>query len=781
MKTVFAPIYEALGGAAAGFEDTAMYRPEDERLITGRGNYTDDQDVPDALWAAFVRSPYAHAEIAAIDGQPALAVAGARLVLTAADLADDGVKPIAIAPRLTDADGRYPRAALWPVLAEGIVRHAGVAIAMCVGETQSAAIDMAEAVRVDYRELPVVTDVAAALKTDAPQLWPQAEGNVAFRWGLGEHAAVAAAMARAAHVVEVEVVSQRVVVCPMEPRAAVARYDAASGIYRLDTGNQGMTILRDQVAAVLGVEKHRVHVRSGDVGGAFGIRNGTYPEYPALLVASRRLGRPVRWTATRSEGFQSDAQARDSRMRGRMALDEDGRILALDAQADANMGGYMQPMGYFIACSNFARCLPGPYSIPALTSTTTCVLTNTVPTAPYRGAGRPEAAYLTESLIEAAALKTGLDAAEIRRRNFIAPADIPHRTAVGTTYDSGDFPGIFEAALAASDWAGASGRKTAALERGKYRGIGIGIFVEISGGVNNERAQASLSEDGRVHVRTVLGDSGQGHRTVFALIAAEQLGLGPERVVVEIGDSTGFEDGGGSSASRSTTMGGLAIRAAVLKLLDLARERAAERLQATASELTYSTGEFTVPGTGVSINLEVLVNEDSGPLAAEARIEAEPTFPNGCHVAEVEIDPDTGQVTIARYVAVDDCGRVIEHELAEAQVYGSLAQGIGQALMEHGVYDAASGQLATGSYMDYAVPRSTDLPSFDSILRSSPARSNPLGVKGLGEGGTVGALPAIANAIRDALKPLGTIDVGMPATPHRVWQAIEAARKRALD
>jgi len=755
-----------------------IHRVEDDRLLRGQGRFTDDLAVPGALWAAFLRSPHAHARIVRVDRGQAMAIPGARLVLDGADALRNGLRAIPVARRLTDADGRPPRDAPWHPLAVERVRHVGECVAVCVADTREAADAMALALDVEFEPLPAVTDVRDALAPDAPRLWDSAPGNVGFRWTLGDEAATAAAMAAAAHVVAAEVTSQRIVVCPLEPRAAVARFDAASGTYHLHAGNQGMVILRDQLAHILGVDNDDVVVTSFDVGGGFGIKNGSYPEYPALLLAARLTGRPVRWTATRSEAFVSDAQARDSIMKGRLALDAQGRFIALEVKAAAALGAYVHPVGYFIACANFSRCLPGPYRIPALHSEVTCVMTNTVPTAPYRGAGRPEAAYIMESLVEAAARHIRIDPIELRRRNIVSTAEIPYRTAAGTTYDSGDFPRILDRALEASRWSSIGARKSAARARGRYRGIGLGIFVEISGGIPNERAKMSLRSDGTIEVRTALGSTGQGHETTFAILAAEQLAIPPSRVVVASGDSRGFVDGGGASASRSTQMAGLAIRATALQLIEKARQMAAARLGAELSAVVYQDGRFVVPGTNLALDLAEIVRTGDPPLLAEARIEAENTFPNGCHVAEVEVDPDTGKIELVAYTAVDDCGRVIAHEFAEGQVHGALAQGIGQALFEHGHYDRATGQLLSGSFMDYALPRAADVPSFTSLLQPSPAKSNPLGVKGIGESGTVGALPAVANAIADALAPLGVISVALPATPERVWRAI-SSRKSA--
>ncbi len=528
----------------------------------------------------------------------------------------------------------------------------------------------------------------------------------------------------------------------------------------------------------LGIDKHALVVTSRDVGGGFGIRSGSYPEYPALLHAARLAGAPVRWTATRSEAFVSDAQARDSEMAGRLALDAEGRFLALSVDTRVAMGACMHHTGYFIATANLSRCLPGPYRIPAVHSAVTCVFTNTVPTAPYRGAGRPEAAYIVESLVEAAAAKLGLESVEIRRRNLLCPQDMPHTTAVGMRYCSGDFPGLLDKALAAADWGGIEQRKARARADGRFRGAGIAMFVEISGGVPNERAKMRLAPGGIVHVRTTLGATGQGHETIFAMLADEQLGIGIDQILVAQGDSTGFEDGGGASASRSTQMAGLAIRATGLKLIEAVKSRAAEHFGVASDTVHYEAGRLSVPGTNHALGLADLVSDEHDAIDVEARIESEPTWPSGCHIAEVEVDTETGKVRVDAFAAVDDCGRVIHHEMAEGQVHGALAQGFGQALMEHGAYDQESGQLVSGSLMDYALPRARDLPKFNSILAPSPATSNVLGVKGVGESGTVGPLPAIMNAIRDALSPLGVTDIEMPATPARIWAAIEKARAK---
>ena len=776
------PRYSAKSGErvpSGPSENEAAMRIEDLRLITGTGAFTDDAQLDGAVWGVFARSPHAHADLLGIETAAALSLPGARLVLTGRDWQAAGLSGVLAPPRLTDKDGRPPRQAPWPALAQGRVRHVGEAVALCVAETREAAEEMALALEVSYAPLPTVAYITDALAANAPQLWPAAPRNIAFEWALGDMDAVNEVFARASHVVEVSRSSQRVVICPMEPRAAAASYDPVTRSFHLHTGNQGVTQVRDQVAQMLGIDKHSLVVTSRDVGGAFGIRSTAYPEYAVLLHAARLLQQLVRWTSTRSEAFVSDAQARDSIMRGRLALDADGRILALDMSAQAAMGAYLHPTGYFIAVANFSRCLPGPYRIPAVHSKVTCVFTNTVPTAPYRGAGRPEAAYIMESLIEAAGEKLGLDPVEIRRRNMLGPDAMPHKTAVGQVYCSGDFPELLDRALAAADWGGIALRKEAAREKGLYRGIGIGMFVEISGGVPNERAKMRLGSDGIVRVRTPIAASGQGHETIFAMLADEHLGIGGGRIAIAQGDSTGFQDGGTSTASRSTMMAGLAIRATAHELIKSAKQRAADHWRMPPENISYEAGRLSVAGTNLALGIEELAAGDAPPLEAEARIEAEPTFPAGCHIAEVDIDPETGTVSIVQLVAVDDCGRIIHHQMAEGQVHGALAQGIGQVLMEHGVYDRTSGQLLAGSLMDYALPRASDLPRFDSILAPSPATSNVLGVKGVGESGSIGPLPAVMNAIRDALCPLGVIELEMPATPSRVWQAIRMARREA--
>jgi carbon-monoxide dehydrogenase large subunit len=753
-----------------------MRRIEDLRLLTGQGRFTDDLPAEGALAAAFVRSPYAHAELGPIE-TAAMAVPGARLVLTGADIEAASLKPIPVAARLTDADGKGPTLSPWPALAQGRVRHVGEVVALCVAETPAQALDMVERIAVDYRPLPVVIGFERALADNAEQIWPAAPRNVALHWTIGDLTATDRALGTSPLVVEVALSSQRLVIAPMEPRAVLASWHKESQSYHLQTGSQGALFLAQQMAAMMAVPLERMVVTHGDVGGAFGIRSCPYPEYAALLLAARRLGRPVRWTCTRSEAFLSDNQARDSRMTGRLALDRDGRILALEAQAVADMGAYLQPQGYFIACSNFARCLPGPYRVPAIFAEVYCVHTNTVSTAPYRGAGRPEAAFLMEALMDKAAHTLRIDAAEIRRRNMLAASELPHETGVDMSYDSGDFPALLAEALRAADYAGAMQRKEEARARGRLRGIGIGVFVELSGGPPLERAQMRIGEGGRVLVRTPLGASGQGHETVFAALAAAELGLSPEQVTVEGSDSRGLADGGATFGSRATAAGGHAIKAASAKLIETARARAAERLKVAPERLAWEHGRFTLPGTNHTVSLTELANLPGPPIMADTTATTPLTFPNGVHIAEVEIDPETGEVTLVSYLAADDCGRVVAPVLAEGQVHGAIAQGVGQVLVEHAIYDRESGQLVTGSFMDYAMPRADDLPFMRSLFRPAPATTNPLGVKGVGEAGTTGALPAVYNAIMDALAPFGVQVLALPATPERVWQAIKGASR----
>src|SRR5579872_469862 len=764
-------------------------RDEDRTLLTGAGRFLDDERVPGEAHAVFVRSPHAFAAIRGIDSSAALTVPGALAVLTASDMAAAGVGNVCVAVPVPNGPGFVvPQR---PALAGDFARHVGDPVALVVADSEAAAREAAERGAVDYDERPAVTDTARAAEPDAPQLWPQAPGNVALDWhGFGDSEAARAERGRifagASHVAHVRLVNQRVVMAPMEPRGALAEYDPAADRYVLHCASQSAYALRQNLASTLGLPPDRLRVLSGDVGGAFGMRASGYPEYPALLVAARRTGRKIRWLGTRSEGFISDNQARDTLIEGRLALDKAGRFLAVEFDLLANMGAYLTSHAAFIATANFARCLPCMYDIPQIGVRIRCLFTNTVPTGPYRGAGRPEANYSLERLVDAAARVSGIGRLQLRRQNLIAPDRMPYRTPVGTTYDSGDFPALFEAALQRADIAHFKVRAAASEAGGRRRGLGVSCFLEIAGGQPGEGAALAFPGASRLLLTIGVQASGQGHRTLYRRLVAERLGVPVHAVQVEHGDSDDGVPSAGAVASRATMSVGGAVVAAIDAVIEKGRRVAAHVLEAAEDDIVYRDGIFEIAGTDRNVPLFELANR-ARALAREGVIPEDfdtrrtadipPSFPNGVHVAEVEIAPDTGAVTLVAYTALDDCGRVLQPVLVEGQVQGGVAQGVGQALLEAGAYDDSSGQLLAGSFMDYAMPRADDLPDIAAAHHPVPCRTNPLGVKGVGEAGTTASLAAVMNAVADALPPGATID--MPATPERVWWAIHRAGTQA--
>src|ERR1051325_6333392 len=766
-------------------------RDEDRKLLTGAGRFLDDEREAGAAHGVFVRSPHAFAAIRSIDTAVAQGAPGVLAVLTAADLARQGVDNVSVIAPVPNGAGLV--VPFRPALASDVVRHVGDAVALVVAETEAAARDAAELVAVDYEPRQPVTDVAEAARGGAPQIWPEAPDNVALDW----HGFAADEQHRheldrifagAAHVARVRLVNQRIVMAPMEPRGALALYDREADRFVLHCASQSAIALRQHVAQCLGVPPDKLRVLSADVGGAFGMRTSGYPEYPTLLVAAKQLGRPVRWLSTRSEGFLTDNQARDTVIEAALALDETGRFLALDIDVLANMGAYLTSHGAFIATANFVRCLPCMYDIPQIGLRFRLVFTNTVPTGPYRGAGRPEANYCLERLGEAAARKSGLDRLELRRRNLIAPERMPYKTPVGPPYDSGDFPALFEAALEQADVAHFKPRAEGSAALGKRRGLGVSCFLEIAGGQPGEGAAIEFPGQRKLLLAIGVQASGQGHRTLYRRLAAERLGIPVEQVELEHGDSDDGVPSFGAVASRSTMSVGGAVVAAIDAVIEKGRRVAAHVLEAAEADIAYRDGVFEIAGTDRSVPLFELA-ERARALAAEGVIpedldtrrtaDVPPSFPNGVHVAEVEIDPDTGNRQLAAYTAVDDCGRVLQPVLVEGQVQGGVAQGVGQALLESGVYDAESGQLLAGSFTDYAMPRAADLPDIVSGFRPAPCRTNPLGVKGVGEAGTTASLAAVMNAIADALPECPDID--MPATPDRVWRVMHDSAKSTGD
>ena len=732
-----------------------------------------------------MRSPYAAASLRSIDVGTASQQPGVLAILTGADMRAAGVGNLA-RPRPVDGRGGAKMIlSTWPALAERRVVHVGQPVAMVLAATPEQANDAAELVAVDYEEEPSVVDVRDAVAPGAPQVWPEAPGNVALDWpgpvvdDGGNAREIDRIFQSAPHRARLALVDQRLVVASLEPRGATASCDAARGELTLRACSQGAGGLRDMLAAAFNLAPQKLRVVTEDVGGAFGMKSGAYPEYAALLVAARKLGRTVHWMSTRSEAFMSDNQGRDMFLEGELALGRDGEFLALRVQVLANLGTFITGAGLITQTHNLGRCLSSVYRIPRIQCDVRSIYTNTVQTGPYRGAGRPEANYLIERLVDAAARVTGIDRVELRRRNLIAPQAMPYKTPVGVTYDSGEFSAIFEKALALADYGGFAARRAGAARRGLRRGIGVSCFLEHAGGVPVESAALRFPGGDRAVVALGVQGTGQGHGTIFSRLAARHLGIAAEFVEVQEGDSRLGVASGGTVASRSTMLAGSAVFRSVETVIAKGRKIAARMFEATEADIGYRDGVFEVVGTDRRLSLfEVAAKaaewqrggEIEESLDSAAKVELPPTFPNGCHIAEVELDPETGVVAVVAYTAVDDCGVVLDATLTEAQVCGGLAQGLGQALLEQGIYDRASGQLLTGSFTDYAMPRADHMPPIADAFHPVPCTTNPIGVKGVGEAGTTGALAAIMNAITDALPAdAGVLD--MPATPEKIWRA----------
>jgi carbon-monoxide dehydrogenase large subunit len=731
-------------------------RVEDVELLTGRGRYLPDLRMERMAAGVFVRSPHGAARIRSIDTTSARGAPGVVAVLTGADAELQKLGNISRPIPQTGRAGAPLIVPQRPVLARELVRHVGDPVALVVAETLAQATDAAELVVVDYEALPAVTDVREAVTPEAPQLWPEAPGNVAldFVAPAGNEPALAreldAIFAGAAHVARVSMVSQRVVVASLEPRGALADYDAAGDMTTLYVGSQGVTSLREHLSQMMAISRERLRVVTDDVGGGFGMKSSVYPEYVALLVAARQLRRPIRWVSTRSEAFLSDNQGRDTVTEMSLALDKEGRFQALRVDGLANMGAYHGALGAFIATANFTRCLPCVYDIPRIAVRMRCVFTNTV-------------------LVDEAARVSGIDRVALRRRNLIPPERIPYATPFGARFDSGDFGAVLDKALAVADAAGFPSRRAQTEAKGKRRGLGISCFLEHAGGQPSESAALRFPGDGTVVVALGAQSTGQGHRTVFRKLAAERLGIPVEHVTVRQGDTLLEVPGSGTVASRGAMTSGAAIARVVEDVIEKARGYAAEMLEAAASDLVYRAGRFEIVGTDRRVSLFDIATKQN--LDTQAGVEVPQSFPNGCHIAEVEIDPETGAVELARYTAVDDCGAVLDHTIVEGQVHGGVAQGVGQALIEDAVYDRASGQLLTGSFMDYAMPRADTLPEIATATQSTICTTNVLGVKGAGEAGATGALAAVMNAIADAIPGAAGARLDMPATPLKVWQA----------
>ena len=754
----------------------SVTRIEDATLLRGAGTYADDVEIAGAAHASIVRSPHAHAKIIGIDTGAAARAPGVLAILTGADVAADRLGDIPCVVPVTNLDGSARGETPRPILARDRVRHVGDPLAVVVAETLSQARDASDLIAIDYEPLPAVVDTLAATRPGAPLAWDNISGNICFDVGAGtSKAEVEAAFARAKHVTRLELVNNRVVANPLEPRAALAKYDPATGRSTLYTPSQGPHVIYDQVAdAILKIGKDKLRVISGNVGGAFGMKIFLHPEQPIVVWASRRLKRAVRWTGDRSESFVSDVQGRDNYSVAELALDGDGRFLALRVTTWANMGAYL---------SNYAPYIPqlavpmlsGVYRIPAIYANIKGVVTNTVPVDAYRGAGRPEAIYLVERLVDVAARELGIAPDELRRRNFIRPSDMPYQTPVESRYDSGDFAGVMSRAIEKADWQGFAARREQAGRNGKLRGIGLAMYIERCGGGPGDTVVLKVDGAGSVTLFSGMQDNGQGHTTTFVQLLSEKLGLDASRIRVVQGDTDAVPSGM-TGGSRFLAIGGIASMSAADEVIDKGRDAAASLLEAAPADIEYGDGEYRIAGTDRKVSLFEAAQKTGGLQAKHTRAPEAFTYPNGCHVCEVEIDADTGETRIARYSVVDDFGRAINPLLLEGQVHGGTVQGIGQALLELGLYDAESGQLLTGSFMDYSMPRADNVPSFDCGFHHSPCTTNPLGVKGAGEAGAVGAPAAVINAVVDALNPVaGVTRIDMPATHEKVWRALAKA------
>jgi carbon-monoxide dehydrogenase large subunit len=763
-----------------------VLRTEDPKLVRGQGHYSDDLSLPGQAYAAVVRSTHAHGVLKGIDTVAALALPGVLAVYTGADLQAAGYGGLKCMPPMKNRDGTPMKKPPRPALAIDKVRFVGDPVACVVAETAIQAKEAAEAVVLDIEPLPAVTRASEAVKPGAPQLFEDVPGNVALDYHYGDAEKVKAAFATAAHVTRLEILNNRLVVNAMEPRAATASYDPGSERFTFHVGCQGVFGLRGQLAEILNVPPAKVRVLTGNVGGSFGMKAQAYPEYVCLLHAARLLGRPVKWTDERSSSFLSDSHGRDHEKVAELALDADGHFLAIRLTGTGNMGAYLGAVAPLPSTLNAVKNMVSIYRTPLIEVSTKCVFTNTSMVTAYRGAGRPEGNYFMERLIDNAAREMGIDRLELRRRNQLKPKEIPYAAASDQTYDSGDFPAVFKHALELADWKGFSKRKRDSKKRGKLRGIAVGSYLEVTAPPNKEMGGIRFEADGTVTFITGTLDYGQGHATPFAQVLSSRLGIPFDRIRLLQGDSDELITGGGTGGSRSAAASTMAMVEAVAKVVEQGKEVASQLLEAAVSDIEFAHGRFTIAGTDRSIGVLELAEKlrakpklpDGTPTSLDVKLASEnvpSAFPNGCHVAEVEVDPETGIIEVVKYASANDFGTVINPMLVEGQMHGGLVQGIGQALMENTVYDE-DGQPITGSFMDYAMPRASDVPSFVTEHHPVPAKTNPLGIKGCGEAGCAGALVSVMNAIVDALSDCGIRHIDMPATPERVWQAIRHAK-----
>ena len=765
----------------------AVRRVEDQRFLTGRGRYVDDINLPRQCYGVAVLSPHAHARIRRVDVARAASAPGVVGVLTGADAAAEKLGAFTSVLMPEDVGAPKGHRVFQPLLVADRVRFAGDRVAYVVAETVSQARDAAELVEVDYEPLPAVVHLDDAARDGAPKVWDDCPaGNVAFRLMFGSKEATDAAFAKAKHVVQLRLENNRLAPSAMEPRAAIGDYNAADDAFTLYTTSQNPHGCRMEMSHVFHVPENRIRVVSPDVGGGFGMKGTGGPDEALVLWASRRSGRPVKWVATRAESMLTDTAGRDQVISGEMALDENGRILGLRAQSLNAVGAYF--VGPALVMSAFAlRFIPEAYDVQAIHVMAQGLFTNTSPLGPYRGAGRPEAAYFTERLIEKAAGAIGIDPAEIRRRNLIPPQKLPYATPTFWNYDSGEFARILDQCLETADWTGFAARRAATERSGKLRGRAVTYYIE-QGGIFNDRMDLRFDPSGSLTILAGTHSHGQGHATVFAQMASEWLGVPFENIHYVQGDTAQVPFGRGTYAARSSMVGGNALKVAADAIVEKAKPMAAALIEAAAADLEFKDGKFRVVGTDKAIPLVDVAKAFYAPMGLTDKLgvglEASGTYgthppnhPNGAHVCELEVDPETGAVTVERYTVVDDLGRVLNPMIVAGQIHGGVAQGIGQALLEHAHYDRKSGQLLAGSFMDYGMPRADDYPPFTVALEEIPCKTNPLGVKGIGESGTIGAPPTIVNALLDALRPLGVAHIDMPATPSRIWETIRRARQ----
>ena len=766
-----------------GWIGRSVARKEDHRFLTGRGRFTDDLAEPGAARARIVRSPHPHARILDVDTSEARAMDGVLAVLTGQDV-ERKIGPVPTLARTApfarlNRDGSAMPDPSQPALATAKARYAGEPVAVVVAETEAVAHGAAEAVAVEYEPLPEVITYEQARAPHTP-VWDDTPGNVTFDRDQGDREATDAAFASAAHVVELTLTNNRVTPVFLEPRSAIASYDAGNGTWTLTLGCQTAHGMRGILAGMLGIEPERLHVIVPDMGGGFGARGTPYPEFALLLAAAQHTGRTVRWTATRAESFLTDAQSRDHLLHGALAIDAQGRFTAIRALVEWRHGAYVSPRGFTTMADYLIPTIGGPYRIPAGYVEMRGYFSNTTPQAAYRGIGRVESNYLTESLVDAAAAATGIDRTELRRRNLVAPHEMPWTAPGGCVYHGGDFRANLDRGVDAIDMAGFAARRAESAKRGRLRGIAAAPYVENDGGAPADYAKVEAHPDGSVTVFAGTQNFGMGHETMYAQIAADRLGLDIDAVRFVNGDTARVREGFGSHGSRSARIGGTACVMGADEMVERGRSLAGEMLEAASTDIKYDAGVFTVERTNRSVTLAEVAEFAAGrgeALSGERLFTTERgSLGNGAAACEVEIDPETGAVAILRYVIVCDTGRTINPMLAEGQLHGGAAQGIGQAALEQIVYDPESGQTLTGSLMDYAIPRADDLPALEVVLTEVAETDNPLGVKGIGEGATTGAPPALMGAVRDALSQLGTTTIDMPVTPENVWRAIRAAR-----